>query len=42
MAGCGWLAIEEWLASPVTKSDQLADERLEQRIAALKRGDILT
>lgn len=40
--GCGWLALEQWLAGPVTKSDELADERFEQRKQALMRGDIPT
>jgi hypothetical protein len=38
--GCGWLALDQWLAGPVTRSDQLADERLEQRKQALLRGEI--
>lgn len=40
MQGCGWLALDEWLDGPVTKSDRLADERREQRLLALKRGEI--
>jgi hypothetical protein len=40
--GCGWLALERWLEGPVTKSDELADERFERRKLALLRGDIPT
>lgn len=35
-------AFDAWLNSPVTKSDQLADERREQRLHALQRGEIPT
>jgi hypothetical protein len=39
-AGCGFVAIDEWLDTPVTKSEQAADDRRTQRLQALMRGEI--
>lgn len=40
--GCPVAVVEDWLASPVTEADQEADERKEQRLQALLRGEIPT
>jgi hypothetical protein len=40
--GCGHRVLEEWLSSPATRSDIEADERREQRLQALLRGEIPT
>jgi hypothetical protein len=39
-AGCGFRELDEWLERPVLKSEALADERREERLKALMRGDI--
>ena len=38
--GCELLALDEWLLGPVTKSDRAADERRDERLQALMRGNI--
>jgi hypothetical protein len=38
--GCGFLAFTDWLESPVLRSDELADERRQDRLAALMRGEV--
>jgi hypothetical protein len=40
--GCGVVAFEEWLNGPVLESDRLADERKEERLQALLRGEVPT
>jgi hypothetical protein len=42
VAGCEVLALEDALRAPVTHSDRAADELREQRLQALKRGEIPT
>lgn len=42
MSGCEVLALERALGAPISDSERAADERREQRIEALKRGEIPT
>lgn len=39
-SSCGFVQLEKWLDSPVTSFDRRADQRREERLAGLLRGEV--